>query len=98
VKKRIKIIAALNLIWETRASLMKLRSIKSTSELDIERAHIGDLCNDINLLLADTAVRVRRLKWADFDRITATEALKIIINLGFSIKKQIYKQIMGNFV
>jgi len=41
--------------------------LASSSELDIERAHVGDLCNDINSLLADTAVRVRLLKWEVFD-------------------------------
>jgi len=41
--------------------------LASSSELDIERAHIGDLFNDINSLLADTAVRVRLLKWEVFD-------------------------------
>jgi hypothetical protein len=41
--------------------------LASSSELDIERAHIGDLCNDINSLIADTAVRVRLLKWEVFD-------------------------------
>jgi len=41
--------------------------LASSSELDIERAHIGDLCNDINSLLADTSVRLRLLKWEVFD-------------------------------
>ena len=41
--------------------------LASSSELDLERAHVGDLCNDINSLLADTAVRVRLLKWEVFD-------------------------------
>jgi len=41
--------------------------LASSSELDIERAHIGDLFNDINSLLADTPVRVRLLKWEVFD-------------------------------
>jgi len=41
--------------------------LASSSELDIERAHVGDLCNDINSLIADTAVRVRLLKWEVFD-------------------------------
>jgi len=40
--------------------------LASSSELDIERAHVGDLCNDINSLLADTPVRVRLLKWEVF--------------------------------
>jgi len=41
--------------------------LASSSELDLERAHIGDLFNDINSLIADTAVRVRLLKWEVFD-------------------------------
>jgi len=41
--------------------------LASSSELDLERAHIGDLCNDINSLLADTVVRMRLLKWEVFD-------------------------------
>ena len=41
--------------------------LASSSELDIERAHVGDLFNDINSHLADTAVRVRLLKWEVFD-------------------------------
>jgi len=41
--------------------------LASSSELDLERAHIGDLFNDINSLLADTPVRVRLLKWEVFD-------------------------------
>jgi len=41
--------------------------LASSLELDLERAHIGDLCNDINSLIADTAVRVRLLKWEVFD-------------------------------
>jgi hypothetical protein len=41
--------------------------LASSSELDLERAHIGDLCNDINSLIAETAVRVRLLKWEVFD-------------------------------
>jgi len=41
--------------------------LASSSELDLERAYIGDLFNDINFLLADTIVRVRLLKWEVFD-------------------------------
>jgi hypothetical protein len=41
--------------------------LASSSELDLERAYVGDLFNDINSLLADTAVRVRLLKWEVFD-------------------------------
>jgi len=41
--------------------------LASSSELDLERAHVGDLCNDINSLLADKSVRVRLLKWEVFD-------------------------------
>ena len=41
--------------------------LASSSELDLERAHVGDLFNDINSLLADTAVRIRLLKWEIFD-------------------------------
>jgi len=41
--------------------------LASSSELDLERAHVGDLFNDINSLLADTPVRVRLLKWEVFD-------------------------------
>ena len=41
--------------------------LASSSELELERAHVGDFCNDINSLLADTAVRVRLLKWEVFD-------------------------------
>jgi len=41
--------------------------LASSSELDLERAHIGDLFNDINSILADTKVRLRLLKWENFD-------------------------------
>jgi hypothetical protein len=41
--------------------------LASSSELDIERAHVGDLFNDINSVLMDTNVRVRLLKWESFD-------------------------------
>ena len=41
--------------------------LASSSELDLERAHIGDLCNDINSLLIDTPTRIRLLKWEVFD-------------------------------
>jgi len=41
--------------------------LASSLELELERAHVGDLFNDINSLLADTAVRVRLLKWENFD-------------------------------
>jgi len=41
--------------------------LASSSELDLERAHIGDLFNDINSVLANTNVRVRLLKWENFN-------------------------------
>jgi hypothetical protein len=41
--------------------------LASSLELELERAHVGDLFNDINSLLADTDVRVRLLKWENFD-------------------------------
>jgi hypothetical protein len=41
--------------------------LASSLELELERAHVGDLFNDINSLIADTAVRVRLLKWENFD-------------------------------
>jgi hypothetical protein len=41
--------------------------LASSSELDLERAHVGDLFNDINSILADTDVRLRLLKWENFD-------------------------------
>ena len=41
--------------------------LASSSELELERAHVGDLFNDINSLLVDTEVRVRLLKWEIFD-------------------------------
>jgi len=41
--------------------------LASSSELDIERAYVGDLFNDINSVIADTSVRVRLLKWENFD-------------------------------
>jgi hypothetical protein len=41
--------------------------LASSSELELERVHIGDFFNDINSILADTAVRVRLLKWEVFD-------------------------------
>ena len=41
--------------------------LASSSELDLERAHVGDLFNDINSILADTNVRLRLLKWENFD-------------------------------
>jgi len=41
--------------------------LASSSELDLERAHIGDLFNDINSILADTNVRLRLLKWENFN-------------------------------
>ena len=50
---------------------MKKTEIKiflaSSSELELERAHVGDLFNDINSNLADSEVRVRLLKWEMFD-------------------------------
>ena len=41
--------------------------LASSSELDLERAYIGDFFNDINSILTDTNVRVRLLKWENFD-------------------------------
>ena len=41
--------------------------LASSSELDLERAHVGDFFNDINSILADTNVRVRLLKWENFN-------------------------------
>jgi len=41
--------------------------LASSSELELERAFIGDFFNDINSILADTDVRVRLLKWEVFD-------------------------------
>ena len=41
--------------------------LASSSELDLERAHVGDLFNDINSVLGETAVRLRLLKWEVFD-------------------------------
>jgi hypothetical protein len=41
--------------------------LASSSELELERIHIGDFFNDINSVLANTAVRVRLLKWEVFD-------------------------------
>ena len=41
--------------------------LASSSELELERAHVGDLFNDINSILADTNVRLRLLKWENFD-------------------------------
>jgi hypothetical protein len=41
--------------------------LASSSELELERVHIGDFFNDINSILADTTVRVRLLKWEVFD-------------------------------
>lgn len=41
--------------------------LASSSELELERVHIGDFFNDINSLLADMSVRVRLLKWEVFD-------------------------------
>jgi len=41
--------------------------LASSSELELERAHIGDLFNDINSILTDTDVRLRLLKWENFD-------------------------------
>jgi len=35
--------------------------LASSSELDLERAHIGDFFNDINSILTDTNVRIRYL-------------------------------------
>jgi hypothetical protein len=41
--------------------------LASSSELELERVHIGDFFNDINSILADTLIRVRLLKWEIFD-------------------------------
>ena len=41
--------------------------LASSSELELERTYIGDFINDINSTFADTAVRVRLLKWELFD-------------------------------
>jgi len=41
--------------------------LASSSELELERVHIGDFFNDINSILADAPVRVRLLKWEIFD-------------------------------
>jgi hypothetical protein len=41
--------------------------LASSSELELERAHIGDFFNDINSILTDTDIRVRLLKWENFD-------------------------------
>jgi len=41
--------------------------LASSSELELERVHIGDFFNDINSILFDTDVRVRLLKWEVFD-------------------------------
>ena len=41
--------------------------LASSAELDLERAHVGDFFNDINSILADTNVRMRLLKWENFN-------------------------------
>lgn len=41
--------------------------LASSSELELERVHIGDFFNDINSILIDTETRVRLLKWEVFD-------------------------------
>ncbi|MDR0313199.1 MAG: hypothetical protein LBI14_06345 [Treponema sp.] len=41
--------------------------LASSSELELERVHVGDFFNDINSILADTSVRIRLLKWELFD-------------------------------
>jgi len=41
--------------------------LASSSELELERVHIGDFFTDINSILLDTDVRVRLLKWEIFD-------------------------------
>jgi hypothetical protein len=41
--------------------------LASSSELELERAYVGDFFNDINSLIMDTNVRVRLLKWEVFD-------------------------------
>ena len=41
--------------------------LASSSELELERAHVGDLFNDINSAIIDTSTRVRLLKWEVFD-------------------------------
>jgi hypothetical protein len=35
--------------------------------MELERAHIGDLFNDINSILTNTNVRLRLLKWENFN-------------------------------
>jgi hypothetical protein len=41
--------------------------LASSSELELERVHIGDFFNDINSILVDTEIRLRLLKWEVFD-------------------------------
>ena len=41
--------------------------LASSSELELERAHVGDLFNDINSILMETNTRIRLLKWESFD-------------------------------
>ena len=41
--------------------------LASSFELELERVHIGDLFNDVNSLLIDTDIRLRLLKWENFD-------------------------------
>jgi len=41
--------------------------LASSSELDLERAHVGDLFNGINSVIAEINVRVRLLKWENFN-------------------------------
>jgi hypothetical protein len=41
--------------------------LASSSELELERVHVGDLFNDINSILVDTNIRVRLLKWEAFN-------------------------------
>jgi len=41
--------------------------LASSSELELERVHIGDFFNDINSILMDTNIRIRLLKWEVFD-------------------------------
>jgi hypothetical protein len=41
--------------------------LASSSELELERLHVGDLFNDINSILTGTNVRVRLLKWENFN-------------------------------
>ena len=50
----------------TKAHELKI-FLASSSELELERAHVGDLVNDINSHLLNTFFRIRLLKWEIFD-------------------------------